>query len=165
MVTRDKQRSRVYAWEDAQVAPLDTSRIPFADAQGMVNAIWQELGLRYPPRVAPLPAQARTRLADADRLTIRLPALTPSWCLLHELAHCLTTTMDGQSDGHGPRFVGIYAQLLRQYLRLDEADLRLSLAAAGVEITLDARPAFVDAWIANDGDQPAAKAQSRSVRR
>ena len=145
MAIPDRQRSRVYAWEDANVAPLDESRIAFAAAQGMVDAIWQELGLHYPPRVEPLPAQARARVADADRLTIRLPASTPSWCLLHELAHCLTTTADGKSDGHGPSFVGIYVQLLQRYLRLNGAAMMQSLAAASVEVDATARPVFVDA--------------------
>jgi hypothetical protein len=142
--TPDRQRSRVYAWEDSTVAPLDRSQIPFAAAQGMVDAIWQELGLRFPPQVEPMPAQARTRLADANRLVVRLPGLTPSWCLLHELAHSLTTTMDGQSDGHGPIFVGIYVQLLRRYLRLDEAAMLRDLEAAGIEVAIDAQPVFVD---------------------
>jgi hypothetical protein len=144
MAIRDRQRSRVYAWENAEIAPLDGSKVAFAAAQGMVDAIWRELGLHYPPRVEPLPAQTRRRLADANRLTIRLPALTPSWCLLHELAHALTTTMDGQSDGHGPIFVGIYVQLLRQYLRLSEAEMLHSLALAGIAIVTNARPAFLD---------------------
>jgi hypothetical protein len=144
MVVPDKQRSRLYAWENANVAPRDTSQIPFAAAQGMVDAIWRELRLHYPPRVEPLPAQARSRLADANRLAIRLPALTPSWCLLHELAHSLTTTMDGHSNGHGPIFVGIYVQLLRQYLRLSEPEMLDSLAAASIEIVSNAQPTFID---------------------
>lgn len=144
MAARDRQRNRVYAWEDETIAPLDKSYIAFAAAQGMVDAIWQELGLRYPPQVAPLPAQTRRRLADANRLTIRLPAQTPSWCLLHELAHSLTTTMDGRSDGHGPIFVGVYVRLLRQYLRLDEVQMLRSLTAAGIEIVKDAQPIFLD---------------------
>ena len=144
MAGPDRQRGRVYAWEDANVAPRDSSEVPFTAAQGMVDAIWRELGLVYPPRVEPLPAQARTRLADADRLTIRLPALTPSWCLLHELAHSLTSTEDGRSDGHGKRFVGIYVQLLARYLRLDEAEMLRSLAAAGVDAFVEAKPVFVD---------------------
>ena len=145
MANPDRQRSRVYAWEDANVAPLDGQHIAFAAAQGIVDAIWQELGLHYPPRVEPLPTQARTRIADADRITIRLPALTPSWCLLHELAHCLTTTVDGQSDGHGPSFVGIYVQLLQRYLQLDGTAMKQSLAAANVEVDAATRPGFVNA--------------------
>jgi hypothetical protein len=144
MTGRDLQRSRVYAWEDRVVAPRDPSRIPRAAAQGMVDAIWSEMGLRYPPVVMPLPAQARCRLADADRLTIRLPASVPSWCLLHELSHAMTTTHDGVSDGHGPAFVGIYVQLLVRYLRLDDAALRRDLAASGIALRDDARAVFVD---------------------
>ena len=143
MPQRDWQRSRVYAWEDRVIAPRDRSRIPFPAAQGMVNAIWSETGLRYPPRVEPLPAQARTRVADADRLTLRLPRLAPSWHLLHELAHSMSTTHDGQSDGHGPVFMGIYVQLLGRYLRLDEVELLQSLAVAGIQAHANARPVFV----------------------
>jgi hypothetical protein len=91
-----------------------------------------------------MPRQARTRLADANRLTLRLPEQTPSWCVLHELAHALTSSMDGKSDGHGPMFVGIYVQLLHRYMRLDEAWLLQSLAAAGIAVRAEARPMFVD---------------------
>jgi hypothetical protein len=109
---RDLQRGRVYAWEARTVAPRDPTQVAFSAAQGMVDAIWSEMGLRYPPRVEALPAQARSRIADADRLTLRLGPKTPSWCLLHELAHSMSTTQDGNSDGHGERFMGIYLQLL-----------------------------------------------------
>ena len=126
------------------IAPRDPSRIPFPAAQGMVNAIWSEMGLRYPPLVEPLPAQTRTRIADATRLSLRLPPLIPSWCLLHELAHAMTTTHDGQSDGHGPVFVGIYVQLLGRYLRLNESWLLTTLHEAGLEVCLQARPVFVE---------------------
>jgi hypothetical protein len=140
----DRQRSRVYAWEDANVAPVDPSHIAFAAAQGIVDSIWAELGLCYPPRVERLPPQVRTRVADATRLTIRLPALTPSWCLLHELAHCLTATLDGHSDGHGPGFMGIYVQLLQRYLRMNKAEMLESLATAGIAVLPNAQPAFLD---------------------
>jgi len=34
------------------------------------------------------------------------------WCLLHELAHAMTSHVDGRSDGHGPLFMGVYVNLL-----------------------------------------------------
>jgi hypothetical protein len=111
----------------------------------MVDAIWADMGLRYPPKIAPLPRQATTTTARADRLSLFLPERTPSWCLLHELAHAMTTTADGRSDGHGSVFMGIYLQLLSRYLRLDAADLRHSLQVAGIAVTSNARPVFVDA--------------------
>jgi hypothetical protein len=140
---RDAQRRRFYAWEDAVVAPRDSSTICFADAQAMVDAIWHDQGLLFPPRVEHLPRQSRAVLAQGDRLSLRLPAETPSWCLLHEIAHALSSTHEGESDGHGPRFVGLYVQLLERYLRLPAEELRRSLAAAGIRVDAAARPAFV----------------------
>jgi hypothetical protein len=102
---RDRQRSKVYAWEERFVAPRDQSSIAFAQAQGMVDAIWTEMGLLFPPKVEPLPRQARSTVADANRLSIRLADASPSWWLLHELAHAMTSAHDGRSDGHGPKFV------------------------------------------------------------
>lgn len=142
----DRQRQRVYEWEDRVVAPLaGPATIDFAAAQGMVDAIWAELGLRYPPRVEPLPPQARRRVADANRLRLRLPPHCPAWVLLHELAHALSSTAEGRSDGHGPLFMGLYLQLLTRYLRLPEEPLLASLAEAGIVLQRDARPLFLGA--------------------
>ena len=91
-VLRDHQRGRVYAWEERFVAPCDLSSIAFAQAQGMVDAIWTDMGLRFPPKVMRLPRQARATVADATRLVIRLSDTTSSWCLLHELAHAMSRT-------------------------------------------------------------------------
>ena len=131
---RDRQRSKVYAWEERFVAPRDPSSIAFAQAQGMVNAIWAEMGLLFPPKVEPLPRQARSTVADAS----------PSWWLLHELAHAMTSTYDGRSDGHGPKFIGLYAQLLTRYLRLPSDALLTSLRVAGIEMDTRAVPIFID---------------------
>jgi hypothetical protein len=141
---RDCQRGKVYAWEERFVAPYDPSIIAFAQAQGMVNAIWTELGLRFPPKVEPQPRQARSTLADANRLTIRLPDSCPSWWLLHELAHSLTSSHDGRSDGHGAQFMGLYVQLVTRYLRLPIDALLTSAHAAGIDIELQAVPVFLD---------------------
>lgn len=140
----DRQRARVYAWEDAVVAPRGGGTQPFARAQPMVDAIWRELGLRHPPAVEPLPRQSRRLQADATRLRLRLPPDWPDWLLLHELAHALSSTAEGASDGHGPRFMGLYLQLLERYLRLPAAELAPSLAAAGIAWNPAARPLFLD---------------------
>ena len=117
MIERDHQRSKVYAWEERFVAPYDPSTIVREQAQGMVDAIWAEMGLCFPPKVEPLPHQTRFTMADANRLTVRLAGTCPSWWLLHELAHALTSSHDGRSDGHGAKFMGLYVQLLMRYLR------------------------------------------------
>jgi hypothetical protein len=126
------------------VAPRDRTTIEFADAQAMVNAIWSDMGLRYPPAVERLPRHATATLASADRLSLCLPARTPAWCLLHEIAHAMSTTDDGRSDGHGSVFMGLYVRLLVRYLRLDETWLLASLRDAGISIERDACPVFLD---------------------
>ena len=88
--------------------------------------------------------QATATVARANRLSILLADRTPSWCVLHELAHAMTSHADGRSDGHGPLFMGVYLQLIVRYLRLDPRILIDSLRDAGIEITRDARPVFVD---------------------
>ncbi|WP_043838324.1 hypothetical protein [Muricoccus aerilatus] len=145
MSGRDRQRARVYAWEDWVVAPHAPDLIPFSVAQAMVDAIWAEMGLRWPPKVERLPPQAPARQADATRLRLRLPEALPSWILLHELAHAMSSTAEGETDGHGPRFMGLYLQLLERYLRLPTATLLPSLGEARIEVDLAARPVFLDA--------------------
>jgi hypothetical protein len=100
------------------------------------------MGLKYPPAVEPLPKQARATVASANRLVIFLREQTPSWCLLHEIAHAMTSTAEGHSDGHGKLFVGLYAQLIVRYLRMDMGALLRSIDDEGIEISLDAQAVF-----------------------
>nr|WP_294516276.1 hypothetical protein [uncultured Rhodopila sp.] len=126
------------------MAPCDPTTLPFPAARAMVDAIWSDMGLRYPPAVVPLPRQASRTIGRADRLSVALAEETPSWCLLHELAHAMTSHADGRTDGHGPIFMGIYVCLLERYLRLDVQFLSASLREAGIGFVRDARPVFVD---------------------
>jgi hypothetical protein len=141
---RDRQRRRVCAWEDRVVAPCDPTILSYPDAQTAVDAIWLDMGLRYPPAVGRLSPQASATIARADRLSILLADRTPSWCVLHELAHAMTSHADGRSDGHGPVFVGVYVRLIERYLRLDPQMLIDSLWDAGIDIARNAQPVFVD---------------------
>jgi hypothetical protein len=143
VTVRDHQRSRVYAWEDRHVAVHNLGEIGFGAAQGVVDAIWSEMGLLYPPRVKPLPSGVRSCLADADRLTLRLPSSTPSWVLLHEIAHAMASDHDGSSDGHGSVFMALYLRLLGRYLQFDEGALRASATGNGLRVATEARPIFV----------------------
>ena len=126
------------------MAPRDHTTVAFASAQAMVDAIWSDMDLRYPPAVERLSRRATTTVASANRLSLCLPDRTPAWCLLHEIAHAMSTTDEGLSDGHGPVFMGLYVRMLVRYLRLDEARLLASLRETGISITRDARPVFVD---------------------
>jgi hypothetical protein len=126
------------------VAPRDRTTIEFAAAQSMVDAIWSDMDLRYPPAVERLSRRATATIASANRLSLSLPDQIPAWCLLHEIAHAMSTTVDGRSDRHGPVFMGLYARMLVRYLRFDESDLLISLRDAGIQIERDARPMFLD---------------------
>jgi hypothetical protein len=162
-VVRDYQRGRVYAWERVAVAPHGESVVAFAAAQGMVDAIWAESGLRYPPKVEHLPRQSRRVLASATRLVLCLPRAVPCWCLLHELAHAMAATHDGYSDQHGPRFMGLYLRLLVRYLRLPEATLLASARTAGIDVDPDAVPPFLDPSAQRTWNAPHFDAASRGT--
>lgn len=132
MSRTDPEARRLYAWEDAVVAPRDRSLVPFARLQALVDHVWAAEGLRWPPRVRPLPKQARRTVARASRTAIEAPAELPSWVLLHEIAHALTSDVDGNNAGHGPDFIAAYLRLLERHARLDRALLEASLRDAGL---------------------------------
>jgi hypothetical protein len=125
------------------VAPRDPSVVLFPEAQGMVNAIWSEMGLRFPPKVEPLPKQAKRTIASATRLSLFLGERTPSWCLLHELAHSMTSTVDEISEGHSEQFMGIYLQLLAKYLRLNLSKLVESARDDSILVEARTFPVFL----------------------
>jgi hypothetical protein len=141
---RDPQRSRVYAWEEAVVAPRDPSAIPYKQAQRLVDGVWLAEQLLYPPRVAPMPRQARRTWATGSRTTIRLPQdrSTPMYVILHEIAHALSSTVDGDSDAHGPDYVGLYMGLLDRRLRIPVPLLMFTAAQHSVAFNLAAKPRF-----------------------
>jgi hypothetical protein len=56
----------------------------------------------------------------------------------------MTSTADGQSDGHGPKFMGLYVKLLGRYLRLPVDTSLMSLEAADIEVDIRAEPVFID---------------------
>ncbi len=144
---RDLQRSRVYAWEDAVVAPRDRSAIPFEQAQMLVTGVWLAEQLLYPPRVEPMPHQARRTWATGSRTMIRLPQdrPTPTYVILHEVAHALSSTVDGDTDAHGPDFVGLYMGLLDRRLKIPTPLLMFTANQHGVTFNLAAKPRFMEA--------------------
>ncbi len=132
MSRHDRAAIQLYAWEDAVVAPRDRSLVPFARLQALVDHVWAAEGRRWPPRIRPLPKQARRIVARASRTAIEAPAELPSWVLLHEIAHALTAEVDGTHAGHGPAFVGAYLRLLERHARMDRAVLEATLTEAGI---------------------------------
>jgi hypothetical protein len=136
MSRHDRAAIQLYAWEDAVVAPRDRSLVPFARLQALVDHVWAAEGRRWPPRIRPLPKQARRIVARASRTAIEAPAELPSWVLLHEIAHALTAEVDGTHAGHGPAFVAAYLRLLENHARMDRALLEATLTEAGIAWTV-----------------------------
>lgn len=142
---RDTQRSRVYKWEDRFLPTYDRTDIPFEQTQTLVDGIWTDLGLKYPPTVIKKKNTHKTA-AKANRTHIFVPDTIRGWVLLHELSHSLTLDVEREDTegAHGPRFVGIYAKLLIRYLRVSEEFLYMSLSAARINFDKNAKPVFCD---------------------
>jgi hypothetical protein len=77
-------------------------------------------------------------------MELRLRKKTPAWVILHELAHALNGTIEGDTDAHGPDFVGLYIKLLDKVLDIPLALTMYSLKEAGVKYNLAATPRFLD---------------------
>jgi hypothetical protein len=56
----------------------------------------------------------------------------------------MSSTQEGETDGHGPRFMGLYARMLIRYLRVPPDVLRKSLHEAHIDVDMDAVPVFLD---------------------
>lgn len=139
----DKQKNRVYAWENAVIAPKDKTEILFAQVEPLVRYIWLAEGLDYPPQVLPMPKK-KTKKADATRVAVRFGDKTFTWIVVHELAHSLTSLCDGRSNHHGALFMGMYLQLLSRYLKCDFQELVESARDVGLKVKEDARPVFLE---------------------
>ncbi len=140
MTRTDAAARRLYAWEDRVVAPRDSSRVTREHMQALVDHVWQAEGLRWPPRIRPLPGQARGTVARATRTAIEVPEALPSWVLLHEMAHAMTMDVEGAGAGHGAAFVGVYLRLLVEHARMERAPLEATLRDQGVAFDAAARP-------------------------
>lgn len=138
MKKRDYQKSRLYAWEQKFIAPLDKAIVDFCNLQAIVDYVWKDLGLEHPPQVEKLPAHNHSCWADATRMKIRVQERgCPTWVILHEIAHSLTSDFEGHSHAHGPKYVGQYVNLICRYVPAANRLLLLaSLNANKVDFTL-----------------------------
>lgn len=139
-MSRDSQKSRVYAWEDKIIAPFSKGAVPFDKAQTFVDGVWLAHGWLYPPRVEPMPKQTRRIMASANRAVVRLRESVPDWVILHELAHTLTCDVDGHSAAHGADFVGIYIKLLERVLNVPALMTMYTLQKAKISYNIAALP-------------------------
>jgi hypothetical protein len=139
---RDSQRSSVYDWESTHIAPHDKNLIPFDQIKLIVDWIWAEEGLKYPPLVEIMPKQKHAS-GDATRTCVRFQPQTYTWIILHELSHSMTANCEGENNGHGALFLGVYMQMASKYLHIPYSELMNSAMAVGLRVKMDARPVFL----------------------
>ncbi len=114
---RDYQKSRCYAWENRHVGPVDHSEVAFKDIQAIVDYIWDKEGLKYPPRVVEMnPRKHAMGTGSRTQLEFKIDRTVPTWVIIHEVAHSLTSDLESSIDGHGPVFVGAYMKLLDKHI-------------------------------------------------
>lgn len=144
---RDYQQSKLYRWENTIVGSKDMSQVPYDNIQNIVNYIWEGEGLLYPPTVVPKPKQKTTAFADATRMKIRFDEhrTTPTWIIIHEVAHSMTSNIDGISAKHGPHYLGVYMKLLDKYIPgVSLSVLMYTAKEAGLDFDIMAGPIITD---------------------
>lgn len=140
MSGRDFQKSKVYGWEKNHIAPFDKQKIAFENIAMIVDYVWKNEGYFYPPKVHPIAKQHTSAQATGirDRLEFQ-PYGNYTWIILHELAHTLTSDIEGDHDGHGPKFVGVYMHLVNKYIGINILALMASANDCGVKFDLNAK--------------------------
>lgn len=138
---RDYQQGKVYGWErNFKEGPWSN----FNEIQTIVNYIWNDLSLKYPPQVDKLHNKDKA-LGRANRLKVYFPEKGASLLtILHELAHSLTAKVDDYTHQHNEYFVGMYMTLLNKYLGYEYPVLWYLANKYGVQFQLNVRPLIED---------------------
>ncbi|MGI0023147.1 MAG: hypothetical protein ACRD9Q_09840, partial [Nitrososphaeraceae archaeon] len=66
--------------------------------------------------------------------------VTPTWVILHELAHSMTSDINGNTNLHGKEFVGNYVRLVLKYLNVPLPVVLYSLDKFGIQYNFYAKP-------------------------
>lgn len=138
---RDFQKSKVYSWENKYVGiEYGGDRVEFDNIQSIIDYVWREMGLEYPP-IAVLFSKNAKKQGTANRTSIRFREYSTTWIILHEVAHSMTSDLDG-SYRHGPQFVGVYMKLLEKFMNISPTYLWWSATESGVTFDKFAKPIY-----------------------
>ena len=134
LCSSDYQRSKVYHWE--RVLP-NGKHLSYAEIAPFVARIWAAGGREYPPLVKPMPKQTRRWAGDATRSVLRFPDTGAcERIVLHEIAHAMTATVNGDGNDHGPIFVAVYMKLLAKHLNQELTSLWYTATKDGVDFDM-----------------------------
>lgn len=117
MSTRDRQRRKLYDWEQAAADRREFAvrEVSLQEIEDLGSRIWREHRFKGPaPRVKD--GRGRRR-AGGSYSTVTFPIWSRKlWIALHEYAHSITIQEYGWStESHGPTFARIYIDLLVRY--------------------------------------------------
>lgn len=154
---RDMQRSRLYAWERANLRDRDdflplSMRIAMTEkyAQDFVDVMWPRYGRGVRPRVRIMGNRGRGCYKHHEheiRLSSRYAATCCAWYVIHEIAHAIVAKarMGNEWADHGPEFAALYAHLLATIGDApSEPDIRDSMRVAGLKVAPWKRIAWLD---------------------
>lgn len=141
---RDFQRQRVYNWQD-QYIKYEGRSFTFDQLQAIVNQIWVDFHLLYPPKVVPLHKNSKN-LGMADRNKIFFPeeGITTEATVLHEVAHSMLDLGELGGHQHNEFFVGLFMELLETYLGYEKLILFYTANKANVKFELNVKPIIID---------------------
>ena len=143
-MSRDYQRSRVYAWEcGIPGINMFAGTMELDEVRAFVARVWRAERGRYGmgrkhdgalhrgPEI--LDGRGR-RSASGGSRELRLPRWSRNpWVVLHETAHGLVARNE-RGGGHGPRFVGCLIGLAARHMGLDRDALVKSAQEADVDV-------------------------------
>ena len=135
---KDFQKSKVYKWEDAVIAPKDQGIVSFENIQNIVNYVWRGEGLDYPPQVLPLSRQCKKVIGTGERLNLHFRETgVPTWVIIHEISHAMSV------DLHGEQFVGNYMRMISKFMGVNLLYLMASAKDMGVKFNVGAKPVLI----------------------
>lgn len=127
---RDFQRARVYRWEALHVFPHAGDALTLDACRALVEQAyrWREAPGADPSWAPPRVTDGRGRRhACGSREVIKLPRWARTRAIvLHECAHGMA------DDGHGPKFVTVYIDLLEEFAGLNRRNLMPTLETNGI---------------------------------
>lgn len=131
---KDRQKSKVYRWENKYIASMDYEHFDLSKSQSLVDDIFNGYHIKKKLKVVNSQTQRRC-VYIGSKFEIRLA----EWgkcrpTILHEISHTLTRYYYGYTvPSHGKEFVGFLMYLLNIYSRIPVKEMVTTAESMGVE--------------------------------
>lgn len=140
---RDKQKSKVYNWQDDIADFIRNSRpelfaeLPMGVCQGFVERVCASYGAKSPQCIPHRSAQGATAHYQHWSRTITLP---DGWArnartVAHEVAHAITHHLYPEAgEAHGKEFMRVYIDIMANFLMIDRGLLERSAVVQKLQV-------------------------------